>query len=365
MLLRSTIGPLLLTIALCHAGPPTATATPLYMLDVNGANNGNFRLVDPVNGGSTPINADSSLGPGSWNGLARLPGNSDFAYAVNNPHPGTFANPQTSRMARINIADGTATLFPLFDQNTLGVPEIFSTGIAISPLNPFIAIATGREVRGGDKRLIWKVHLATGTVLGPAVELQDGIRLHALDFSLDGTTLYAINNDAQLVTVVPETGAVTILGDTGIPMTRALEGLAFRPEDGTLFAIEAGTFDQLITLDPVNGSVLSTIGHIGTIGPEGLAFIPCGDVMPGDTNYDCVVDVEDLNNVRNNFGATGTPVLGDANGDGFVNIVDLNDVRNNFGATTAVPEPATALLVALGTILLPARRPRKGGRPNA
>jgi hypothetical protein len=63
----------------------------------------------------------------------------------------------------------------------------------------------------------------------------------------------------------------------------------------------------------------------------------------GDTNGDGVVDIVDLNNVRNNFGASG---LGDTNNDGTVDITDLNNVRNNFGAVagSAVPEPASLLL---------------------
>ncbi|MFQ5421676.1 MAG: hypothetical protein ACE5EY_15090, partial [Anaerolineae bacterium] len=49
----------------------------------------------------------------------------------------------------------------------------------------------------------------------------------------------------------------------------------------------------------------------------------------GDTNGDGVVNIDDLNNVRDNFGGAG---LGDTNADGLVNIDDLNNVRNNFGA---------------------------------
>jgi CubicO group peptidase (beta-lactamase class C family) len=59
--------------------------------------------------------------------------------------------------------------------------------------------------------------------------------------------------------------------------------------------------------------------------------------LPGDTNDDGVVDLTDLNNVRNNFGATGEGVLGDTNGDGIVDLTDLNNVRNNFGATAPAP----------------------------
>mgnify|MGYP006374846049 CR=1 FL=1 len=58
--------------------------------------------------------------------------------------------------------------------------------------------------------------------------------------------------------------------------------------------------------------------------------------LPGDTNGDEVVDLEDLNNVRNNFGGTG---LGDADSDLIVDLNDLNYVRNHFGAGAAEPVP--------------------------
>lgn len=71
----------------------------------------------------------------------------------------------------------------------------------------------------------------------------------------------------------------------------------------------------------------------------------------GDTDNDGDVDLDDLNAVRNNFGASGPPPLsGDAFPfDGAVDLDDLNAVRNNFGATggSAVPEPAAAALALL------------------
>ncbi len=77
----------------------------------------------------------------------------------------------------------------------------------------------------------------------------------------------------------------------------------------------------------------------------------------GDTNGDGKVTIEDLNNVRNNFGGAG---LGDTNGDGLVTITDLNNVRNNFGAggpANAVPEPGSVVLaVCLGIGALVMRR---------
>lgn len=89
--------------------------------------------------------------------------------------------------------------------------------------------------------------------------------------------------------------------------------------------------------------------------------------VAGDTNDDGQVDLTDLNNVRNNFGATDTSV-GDADLDGDVDLDDLNAVRNHFGtrfmppeSATAVPEPATAwlgIIVLLGAVAT-AQRARK------
>jgi hypothetical protein len=62
--------------------------------------------------------------------------------------------------------------------------------------------------------------------------------------------------------------------------------------------------------------------------PGEFGFAP---IQPGDTNGDGVVDLADLNNVRNHFGEAGPGVLGDTNQDDVVDLTDLNNVRNHFG----------------------------------
>ena len=77
-----------------------------------------------------------------------------------------------------------------------------------------------------------------------------------------------------------------------------------------------------------------------------------------------MVNIIDLNGVRNNFGATGPDdgtLPGDAFPfDGFVNIKDLNGVRNNFGAGAAVPEPSTFALASLFAFVGIIARRRRG-----
>jgi Aspartyl protease len=86
-------------------------------------------------------------------------------------------------------------------------------------------------------------------------------------------------------------------------------------------------------------------------------------VLPGDTNADGVVNLTDLNNVKDYFGTDGS-LGGATNADGVVNLTDLNDVKNNFGQSlpsaglNAVPEPASLLLCLISPfILCSLRRP--------
>lgn len=82
----------------------------------------------------------------------------------------------------------------------------------------------------------------------------------------------------------------------------------------------------------------------------GVGFIPPDTAaVPGDTDADGDVDLDDLNAVRNHFGDAGNPVVGDTSPfDGDVDLDDLNAVRNNFGASSnPVPEPSALVLLAV------------------
>jgi hypothetical protein len=84
--------------------------------------------------------------------------------------------------------------------------------------------------------------------------------------------------------------------------------------------------------------------------------------IPGDVNADEVVNIFDINGVSSNWGGVGPG--GDANGDGTVNIFDINLISSNWnqtggGSSTAVPEPASAVLAcgaALAGLVLTLRR---------
>lgn len=90
--------------------------------------------------------------------------------------------------------------------------------------------------------------------------------------------------------------------------------------------------DELDRIDAGVDAIAESAGILAAPGVE------------GDTDGDGDVDLDDLNRVRNYFGASGQHVDGDTFPfDGVVNLDDLNRVRNQFGATAGaatVPEPA-------------------------
>ncbi len=95
-------------------------------------------------------------------------------------------------------------------------------------------------------------------------------------------------------------------------------------------------------------------------GVTAIAFasgVSSPDVVPGDTDADGDVDLTDLNNVRNHFGASSAELGDTAPFDSRVDLADLNNVRNHFGTAANVPEPtALNLLFAALTAACACRR---------
>jgi hypothetical protein len=182
----------------------------------------------------------------------------------------------------------------------------------------------------------------------------------ALPAPLNATPAFLFIADIRVAEESPDTpwgdeGYMQIVGRNGNDWTWAPQIADNINSDGTWVAFDkvpAAPFDDLraITFQLWGGGAQSLQGKT-TIWLDNIQFL--GDFpepgQEGDTNGDGVVSIEDLNNVRNNFGAPNPPI-GDTNGDGEVTIIDLNNVRNNFGAGSpvGVPEPASAALVLCG-----------------
>jgi hypothetical protein len=171
-----------------------------------------------------------------------------------------------------------------------------------------------------------------------------------LDFTVEGLTRPALGSPGEYG-AIDAAGAILdgqLLVDFAFPAVA--EGDMFeliRLTPGGLFT---GDFDSFSAGGLPVGLGIQTLFSGDSFFVE---VISAPSMLEGDTNGDGLVNIDDLNNVRNNFGTMGDPdgtLPGDAFPfDGQVNIDDLNAVRNNFGAMAAlpaaVPEPASQLLL--------------------
>jgi hypothetical protein len=177
-------------------------------------------------------------------------------------------------MVKLDAATGLHHAFPPFNTSAIGVTEAFASGIAISRLQPNVAIVTGFESAGFPNppfgnRFVWKVNLDTGSVLGAGVPMAE--RISSITYSLDGKVLYGTDDGGgRLLTLDPDIGESTVIGDPGL--TNFIEGLAFRPGDGALVALDGGSADDIVILNPLDGSLIERVGDLHRGGAHGLAF---------------------------------------------------------------------------------------------
>ena len=132
-----------------------------------------------------------------------------------------------------------------------------------------------------------------------------------------------------------------------------LKSLDLSPTAGANWA-RSGTADDTLgssTASPVPGTVVDHPG--GDVGSPGRVGAAAG--LLGDYNGNHVVDAADYTVWRNSLG--GSSLLNDAT-PGMVDVADYNYWKAHFGATSgglgalAVPEPASAIVLAIGAVSL-------------
>ncbi|MDZ4781650.1 MAG: pentapeptide repeat-containing protein [Planctomycetia bacterium] len=195
----------------------------------------------------------------------------------------------------------------------------------------------GMQLQSGEE-LIVRDHMVGVTVLQAMALAPDAtLEFWLQDHDWDGPINVAPNVTPNL------DGNLSLAFDRGIDLPSMI-GASFH-----LFnwndRLTAGDAFESILVPP------RTTWDLSALYTDGVVRLLQASLL-GDSDGDFLVNITDLNNVRNNFGGSG---LGDTDGDLDVDINDLNAVRNNFGnslGAQSVPEPTAAPLLAIAAATL-------------
>lgn len=231
-------------------------------------------------------------------------------------------------------------------------PAVISNKDWDSGNNPGWVLAAGEDGR-------WQWNIGDGANRadydGPAHQIDDGA-WHLL------TVTHDRDGDAVFYYDAAEVGRTPIwhIGDidAGRPTVVASDGMF-----GTVWPNwfegeidDLGVWERVLSAEEI--ALLWNDGEGAAI----AGLMRTASLLSGDADRDGTVGSADLDLIRARWGEEVMPgyvELGDLDGDGFVGSADLDAVRAGWGAatTTAVPEPAGALLlVALGIRTLGRRR---------
>jgi hypothetical protein len=214
-----------------------------------------------------------------------------------------------------------------------------------------------------------------GLFLSDGVTLRQVVREGQPAPASDGTTLghfAAIENPFN--TYLNEAGGAALLTNVAVPdgdnidfqrglfYYDPLTGLRNVARVGDEF--DGSTISRLELVFSESGrrlhNALNDLGQVAYTygladGRAGVAIWTPEPVLPGDANFDGVVNLSDFLILRRNFGEANLGFAGgDFNGDGTVNLSDFLILRRNFGQSgdapsfSMIPEPA-----ALGVLALP------------
>jgi hypothetical protein len=177
------------------------------------------------------------------------------------------------------------------------------------------------------------------TVIGPLTYLDsEPILMRSMTISPAGE-MYALSHsgsdpagESRLYQVDLETGALDLVGTP----SAAIYGIEFSP-DGLLY----GAFGDVFVIDPANASTQETLGGLGGPYVIELDFTPSGQLL-GLERYDGSAGVFEID-----LGGTSGSLAS------LMTSVPADEVRS---IASAVPEPASLILITTAALILGRRR---------
>jgi hypothetical protein len=337
-----------LVCVLAIAGTATAIDTILY--DSQGFES------PPFTAGISPVDQDDS---NPWQAFGGTPDaytvTSSFAASGlqsiqgngNGLNDGSFAwpylgyTPQPNDLVRIQV-DMARTLSPVADDS--------SPVYAIDVADEFIDRTTrfGLQYNAGDIRAFISVPINAQGDIDPN---GPGIRSEFLGAAIPSAEF------VHFEMLLDYTSKTVSLAMNGTSLGFAIP---FRTQTSTFLdsaALQVGAFDVSNDHGWFDNYIVSVVQNV-----------------PGDVNFDHIVDIQDITLAANNWLETGKP--GDANHDGVVDIQDITLMANNWldfvpayqvgggaGASpSAIPEPSAIVIASLGGLMLVFGRRMRGAK---
>lgn len=251
-----------------------------------------------------------------------------------------------------------------------------SLGLALILASP--ASAQNRLVATGTfPRELLDIGLTTGD---PSLIAEVDEFIAGLAYDRNTSTLYGIESflGSRLFTIDPNTGARTVVGNTGI---NGFRGLAYDPNAKVLYASFFSGRD-LYTVDTTTAAA-TFVGDIGFSNVNGLAFDPNTNTLYG-TAFEELITIDTTTGAGTSVGSTGIAGAGAAfdadtntlyatgantprvlytinTSTGEATQIGANDISNQLGglAVVVIPEPASAALLGLAGVALMCGRNRR------
>jgi hypothetical protein len=285
-----------------------------------------------------------------------------FANSLTSSANGTFQTSGSNFLSSFKVSSSSANqLITVLTNNGSWLPG--AAGAA--PANAACTLhTTPAGANGGDGgRVAISNTVGNITTNNAAIPVTNGT-FNASAAGITGSTQLAICYDGNDLQVNPSLASGPQLYSTYFAPGTSGAGGGTAGANATITRGTGATSYQYVLSLPVQETMQVRQGALNVNMQLTFMFKAVANLVPGDVNFDGVVNGLDINAIASNWAHHGSLVSGDANGDGIVNGLDVNmlasnwlhssaalpEVSANSAATLApAPEPSTGLIFGVGT----------------